>query len=152
MTYYLYIDGEEVAYTDAYGSGAEEIFDDVTVAAGESVSVRVEAEVEAYGSLGDVKDVYLFLGGVDEFGKDVQYAKARLMTIKVKDAGSAKIEATTARNTVLRSSSNATLAEFTVKPANADETVKLDELTIALSGAAVTAGLGGNIFILLDIC
>jgi hypothetical protein len=61
------------------------------------------------------------------------------MTIKVKEAGSAKIEATTARNTVLRSSSNATLAQFTVKPADGEEGVKLDQLTIALSGTNMPA-------------
>jgi hypothetical protein len=31
ITYHLYINGEEVADTDTYGSGSEEIFDDVVV-------------------------------------------------------------------------------------------------------------------------
>jgi hypothetical protein len=47
VAYHLYIDDDEVAYTDAYGENAYEMFDDVTVKAGASVKVRVEAEVEA---------------------------------------------------------------------------------------------------------
>ena len=49
VTYYLYIEGKEVASVDAYGIGAEETFNDIVVKAGESVKVRVVAEVEAYG-------------------------------------------------------------------------------------------------------
>ena len=138
VTYYLYVDGEEVAYTDSYNSWAEEIFDDVRVKAGESVKIRLEAEVEAYGSTGSIENLYLVLGGTDEFGKDVQYAKARVMTIKVKESGSAKIEASASRNTVLRAASNATLAQFTVK--SDEEGVKLDELKIT-----VAAGTGATL-------
>ena len=52
VTYYVYLNGEEeyVAAVDSYGTGGEEIFDDVLVEAWKSVDVRVEAEVEAYGN------------------------------------------------------------------------------------------------------
>ena len=63
------------------------------------------------------------------------------MTIKVKESGSVVISAATSRNTVLRSASNAVIAEFTVKPANGDEGLTLDELTFTAthSGTAFTA-------------
>lgn len=50
ITYYLYVDGEEVASVDAYGQKAEETFDDIEVKAGKSVDIKVVAEVEAYGN------------------------------------------------------------------------------------------------------
>jgi hypothetical protein len=50
ITYHLFIDGDEVADTDLYGSGNAYTFSDVEVEAGKSVNVKVEAEIEAYGS------------------------------------------------------------------------------------------------------
>jgi hypothetical protein len=63
------------------------------------------------------------------------------MKINIKEAGAVKVEASAARNTVLRAASNANLATFTVKAADSDEGVKLDELkiTLGLSGADLTA-------------
>ena len=43
------------------------------------------------------------------------------MTIKVKESGSVTVSAATSRNTVLRTASNAVIAEFTVKPSNGEE-------------------------------
>jgi hypothetical protein len=63
----------------------------------------------------------LYLGGKDEFNKDIQEAHAKLMTMKVKESGSATISAGASANTVLRKSSNAKLAEFYVKPSNGEE-------------------------------
>jgi hypothetical protein len=50
ITYYVFVDGEEVGDTDQYGSGNKENFSEVLVGAGKSVKVKVEAEVEAYTS------------------------------------------------------------------------------------------------------
>jgi hypothetical protein len=61
VTYYLYIEGKEVASVDNYGTGAEETFDDILVKAGESVKVRVVAEVEAYGAAQTLANRYVVL-------------------------------------------------------------------------------------------
>ena len=46
----MFIDDEEVADTSALGSGNEEAFSNVRVNADETVKIKVEAEVEAYGT------------------------------------------------------------------------------------------------------
>jgi hypothetical protein len=63
ITYNLYLGDDEdpVASVDAYGSGAEEIFNDVEVEPGKSIKVKVVAEVEAYGDTGTVAGVQLVL-------------------------------------------------------------------------------------------
>lgn len=137
ITWHLFIDGEEVADTTSFGSGNYEPFSDVELKAGESVRVKVEAEVEAYGSAGattgDIKDIKIYLGGVDDFGKDIQEANAKVMNIKIKESGSVTVSAGAAKSTVLRKSSNAKLAEFTIKPANGEDGLTLDSLVIQLS-------------------
>ena len=152
IAYHLYVDGEEVAYTESYGSNNEEIFDDVEVKAGESVKVRVEAEVEASANAGKVENVYVVLGGVDAQDQPVKDAKARVMVMNIKEAGSAKIEAAAAKNTVLRAANNSLLAEFVVKPANDDEGLKLNDITFTLtrSGTGVTATYADKIEVLFD--
>ena len=138
VTWHLFIDGEEVADTSSFGSGNYEPFSDVELKAGESVNVKLEAEVEAYGSGGEIKDIKLYLGGVDEFSKDIQEANATIKNIKVKESGSVTVSAGASKSTVLRKSSNAKLAEFVVKPANGEDDLTLDELTILLSGANIS--------------
>ena len=132
ITYYLSIDGEEVADTDMFNS--EETFSDILVKAGKSVSVKLEAEIEAYGSTGTYEGIKLALGGHDVNDKDLTDASAAIKTIKVKESGSITVTAGTSRNTVLLKSSTANLAEFTVKPANWDDWVTLDSLKFTLSG------------------
>jgi len=119
ITYYLSIDGEEVADTDMFN--AEESFSDVLVKAGKTVSVTLEAEVEAYGSTGTYEGIKLALGGHDVNDKDLTDATAPIKTIKVKESGSITVSAGAARNTVLLKSSTANIAEFTVKPANGED-------------------------------
>ena len=153
ITFHLYIDGEEVADVDTFGasSGDAYTFSDVEVKAWESVKVKVEAEVEAYGSTWDAKDIQLYLGGVDEFGKDIQEAHAKIMNIKVKESGSVIVSAATSRNTVLRSASNAVIAEFTVKPANGDEGLTLDDIKFEFSTSWDNkAFTGGQLEVLID--
>jgi hypothetical protein len=94
ITYYLYVDGEEVGSTDSYGSGAEETFSNIKVKAGESVNIKVVAEVDAVeGEKGLLTGLQLVLGGTDEFDKDVKESSAKLMGLKVVDKGSVNIEA-----------------------------------------------------------
>ena len=138
VTWHLFVNGEEVAETDLFGSGNEESFSDVELKAGETASIKVEAEVEAYGSTGDIKDIKVYLGGTDEFGKDIQWANAKVMNIKVKESGSAVISAGTSANTVLRKSSNAKLAEFYIKPSNGEDDLTLDDLALSISGATIS--------------
>ncbi len=145
VTYYLYINDDEVASVDAYGSGAEEMFDDVEVKAGESVNVRVVAEVEAYGYTGTLTGIQAVLGGTDEFGKDVEYKAAKLVEMKILDNGSVKIEAGASRNTVLKTSTNEELATFTVKSDSSTST-ELNEVIFTITG-----GTGADAFTRDDV-
>ena len=145
ITYYLYVNGDEVASVDAYGTGAEETFDDVEVKAGQSVDIKVVAEVEAYGSGATLSGIQLVLGGTDEFGKDVEYKAAKLVDIKIVDKWSIKVEAGASRNTVLRTSNNQTLAEFSVKSSSSTST-ELTDLVFTIAG-----GTGAEAFTKDDV-
>ncbi len=140
ITYNLYLGDDEdpVASTDGYGSGAEEIFNDVEVKAWETIKVKVVAEVEAYGDTGTVAGVQLVLWGTDEFGKDVEYKAAKLMDMKVVEKGAASITAGETTKTVLRKAKNKVLAQFTVKPADWASSVEIEELSFKLAWASIT--------------
>ena len=140
ITYHLYINGEEVADTDTYGSGSEEIFDDIVVDAWKSVDVVVKAEAEAYGATWSITWLQLVLWGTDDFGKDVTYKSAKLIDMKVVEKGAVKVEAGASKNTVLRTSTNQALAEFTVKSSSSSST----ELTDMVF--TITAGTGAEAF------
>jgi len=118
ITYTLFVNDKEITSTDGYGSGAQEMFDDIKVRAGESVDVRVVAEVEAYGSKATLKDIYLVLGGTDEFSKDVEDKATKIMGIKIVDQGNVSVESPSSAKTVLYKAKNQKIAEFTVKPAD----------------------------------
>ena len=142
VTYYLYIEGKEVASVDAYGTGAEEQFDDVVVKAGESVKVRVVAEVEAYGTAPEtLANRYVVLGGTDDFDKDVEYKAAKLMDMKIVEKGSVNIQAGAVAKTVLQKAKNQVLAQFTVRPADGSSSVEIEEISFSLtaSGDAVNS-------------
>ncbi len=134
ITYYLYVDGSDdyVASVDAYGPKAEETFDDIEVKAGKSVDIRVVAEVEAYGNTWTISWVQVVLWGTDEFGKDVEYKGAKLVDMKIVEDGSVKVDGGGANNTVLKTSNNEVLGEFTVKASN-DVTTELNELTFTIT-------------------
>ena len=140
ITYHLYINGDEVADTDSYGSGSEEIFDDIVVDAWKSVDVVVKAEAEAYGATWSITWLQLVLWGTDDFGKDVTYKSAKLIDMKVVEKGAVKVEAGASKNTVLRTSTNQALAEFTVKSSSSSST----ELTDMVF--TITAGTGAEAF------
>jgi hypothetical protein len=63
----LFVDGEEVADTDVINTGSDldkvsmESFSDIRVKAGESVKVKVEAEVEAYGNADTLPTFRLYI-------------------------------------------------------------------------------------------
>ena len=149
ITYHLYVNGEEVADTDTYGSGAEEIFDDVVVEAGKSVDILVKAQAEAYGSTWSIEWLKLVLWGTDEYGKDVAYKNAKLVDLKVVEKGAVKVEAGASKNTVLRTSNTQDLAEFTVKSSNSAST-QLTDLVFTIAGSG-TAGVDFDSFTKDDI-
>lgn len=139
ITFYVFVDGEEIGDTDQFGSGNNENFSDVLVEAGKSVKVKVEAEVEAY-TTGSSYDYTLVLAGEDKNGNDAGEASDTLVTIKTKESGSVKVDAWTAKNTVLLKAKNQNIAEFVIKPSNSsDEDLTLDELVISFSWDAVDA-------------
>jgi hypothetical protein len=71
ITFYVSVDGEEVATVDAWGEKNEESFNDIKVKAGESVKVKVEAEIEAYGKLTTSDEAYtIVLRGSDANGNE----------------------------------------------------------------------------------
>ena len=144
VTYYLYIEGKEVASVDAYGTGAEEVFDDVLVKAGESVKVRVVAEVEAYGDTATLADRYLVLGGTDNFDKDVDYKAAKVMDMKIVEKGSVNITAGAIAKTVLLKAKNQKIAEFTVKPANGASSVEIETISFALVNSNTSEGINSD--------
>ena len=125
-------------------SGAEESFSDVEIEAGKSVDVKVEAEVEAYGTTGALDSYRLFLMWTDMNGnEDTGKGDDALVEMSIKVSGSTKID-TTAKDTVLLKANNQTLAKFTVKPSNSnDDGITLDTLSFtATSGAAGTLSSG----------
>lgn len=152
-TFYLFIDGEEVGDTNTFGS--EESFSDVRIKAGESVKVKVEAEVEAY----DTTIPYTFptltleLKGTDTNGNDdTGRGSDDLATMKVKASGSTTIDAASSKNTVLLKAKNQTIAEFIVKPSNKDdEDLMLDDVVVVVKTTDGTVALtGGQIKVKVD--
>ena len=141
ITFYVSIDGEEVGDTDKFGSGNNENFSDVKVEAGKSVKVKVEAEVETYASWVTYDGYTLVLAGEDKNGNDAGEASENLVKFKTKESGSVKVEAGTAKNTVLLKAKNQNIAEFMVKPSNStDEDLTLDSLKISFTwDATITA-------------
>ena len=138
VTFYLSIDGDEVADTDTLGS--EESFSDVRVKAGESVKIKVEAEVEAYDATipTSAASYQIELKGTDMNGnEDTGKGSERLMNIKIKAKGSVTIPSTSEAKTALLKAANTTVAKFTVKPSNNNEGLMLEDMTL-------TATVDGN--------
>ena len=131
VTFYLSVDGEEVADTDTLNS--EESFSDVRVNAGESVKVKVEAEVEAYDDAvpSSVASYQIELKGTDMNGnEDTGRGSERLMNIKIKAKGSVTIPSTTEAKTALLKAANTTVAKFTIKPSNGNEGIMLEDFVL----------------------
>jgi hypothetical protein len=57
--------------------------------------------------------------------------------MKIRESGSTSVSATTTKNTVLLKAKNSTIAEFTIKPSNADDT-DLDLDNFVLTGTKRT--------------
>lgn len=141
VTFYLLINGNEVANTNTLGQ--YETFSEVLVKAKESVKVKVEAEVEAYGAIETFPSRTLILKGTDANGNEnTGKGSDTLVTMETRESGTTSISAGASRNTVLLKKKNQKLAEFTVKPSNPDDkdlTLDTFELDFAGSDPAITA-------------
>jgi hypothetical protein len=128
-TFYLYIDGDEVATMDP---NKTETFTDILVKNGESVKVKVEAEISTDVASGTVYQFELNVSGDDENGNsNAGAAKKSLVDIKVVEKGTFNIaEKGKNRNTVLLRG-KASIAQFTIKPSNNSEGLKLEDLYIS---------------------
>ena len=145
ITFYLFVDGEEVADTNIVNSIYDltspnlntETFSDVRVKAGEKVKVKVEAEVEAYGTTAGKlpatnKNFRLFLLGTDMSGnEDTGKGEEDLISMETKAKGSVTVPSTTEAKTALLRAQNTTIAKFTVKPSNGNEGITLEELVLS---------------------
>jgi hypothetical protein len=131
-TFYVSIDGEEVATIDAFGETNEESFSDIKVKAGESVKVKVEAEVEAYGSTTATDRAYtIVLRGSDANGNEnTGKGSDTTASMRIKSQGSVTIPATSTAKNALLKAQNSVIAEFTIKPSNNNEGITLDELVL----------------------
>ena len=145
VTFYLFIDGEEVADTDVINTGSNvktvnaESFSDVRVKAGESVKVKVEAEIEAYGTGETNSDLALYLYGTDMSGnEDTGRWTDNLVEIEIKAKGSVTIPSDNQSKTALLKASNVKVASFRVKPSNGSEWITLEDIVLNVSGVEVT--------------
>jgi hypothetical protein len=132
ITFYVFIDGEEIATLD---DGEEDTFTDILVKAGESVKVKVEAEVYTDVEDSTVRDYQLTLSGEDDNGNSNSgTAKDNTVGIKTVKSGTVNIVSSSTKNTVLLRARNTELATFTIKPSNNNEGLTLE--SIYLTGTA----------------
>ena len=135
-TFYLIIDGEEVATLDP---NKEETFSDIEIDADESVKVVVEAEINTDSPSGVVLNYSLELRGDDDNGNaNAGNAKKNLVDIKVVEKGTFSITNGSSKNTVLLKARGTSIAQFTIKPSNNNEGLTLEDIILTgyyMSGA-----------------
>ena len=125
-TFYLKIDGEEVATIDV---DKEETFSDIEIDANESVKVVVEAEINTDKASGQVLTYSLELKGDDDNGNsNAGSAKKNLVDIKVVEKGTFSITNGASKDTVLLKARGVSIAQFTIKPSNNNEGLTLEDI------------------------
>jgi len=140
ITFYVTIDGESVATIDPQ---EEETFSEILVKAGESVKVKVEAEISA----DEVEALWtytLILKGRDNNDND-DAGKAEENLVEMRIVGKGTVSVTnekSSKNTVLLKARNTTLAEFTIKPSNNNEGLTLEDVVI--TGTIGNNPISGN--------
>ena len=127
VTFYLTIDGDEVATLDPC---KWETFSDIEIAANESVKVKVEAEINTESNASSLKYTLELEGDDDNGNSNAWNAKKNLVDIKVVDKGTFSITNGTSKNTVLLKSRWESIAQFTIKPSNNNEWLTLEDLII----------------------
>ena len=136
VTFYLLIDGDEVADAKLNGTTATSTFSNVEIDSNASVKVVVEAEVDAKAGTGSLGKYQLTLKWEDENGNDAGNASKNTVELKVVEKGSITVNTSSSeKKTVLRKSSNVAIAEFTVKPSNSSSEVDLEDIQFTLSWA-----------------
>ena len=149
-TFYLFVDGQEVGeYDDVVLTGLTtstvkdttpaEDFDEVLVEKGKSVTIKVEAEIDATNE--GSYDYSLFVWWKDDNDNTPSgIASDEMVTINLVNKGSVTIPtSSSSKNTVLLKAKNATLATFTVKPSNNNEGLTLENIifTGTIGGGAM---------------
>ena len=149
MTVYLYIDGKPVADSELKVKNSEweagDTFTNVLVKAGETVDVELKAQVDADSVVdanGDTitakliisKRFTLYIWWEDENGNPNAWkADKQTSKISVVSKGTAEVETSKARKTVLLRWVSDAIAEFTVKPSGGSsfdlESVRFDKPT-----------------------
>ena len=133
LTFYVFVDGNEVATLDA--GDPEYEFKDILVKAGNSVKVKVEAEAYPEAETPNPVDFEITLSWVDENDNEAGKASEDLVGIKFVEKGSVIVSTTTAaKDTILLMAKGSDLAKFTVKPSNSNEGLYLENLTLSIAG------------------
>ena len=140
FTFYLFLDGEEVANADL---GEDQSFSNVLVKAGESVNVKVEAEVDAAEAASSryYRDFSLLLDGEDMNNVDITTLQEPCAELKVVSKGQVKVEGDNKSDTVLLKGKNKSIATFVIKPDSKadDETLVLENITLQVIANKGTA-------------
>ncbi len=142
VTFYLYIDGKEVAsqeYSAAYAPIASidadfawESFSNILVKKWEKVSIKVEANVNAEYKDGSTYSPTILIKWEDKDWNTAGFANEAAWKIKVVSAGSVTISesAITPKESVLVNDTNVNLARFTVKSSKNTEGMTLKNFTL----------------------
>ena len=157
-TFYVTIDGEEydadfdtsatmiAKYTNGAAVGD---IDDIEVADGKSVNVKVEIEVVPTSTAGTANTFNIKLEWEDEDNNTAGEADEDTVKVKVVTQGSLNINSTT-KNTVLLKSDR-TLAEFRIKPnKSGDDDVVLNYLDIEVTKGAATRVTNDKLKVVVD--
>lgn len=144
IEYYVFIDGTEVGNTSSVGS--EEIFSDVKVKDGASVTVKVEAVVTADDTTLRTYDMTLYLEWEDNDGNRAGVASDAVKTFKTVAKGGVEVSTSASKKTIALKQSNSNIATFTVKPSNTNDEVMLEDLVISVHNDTTNAYLADTEF------
>jgi hypothetical protein len=143
VEFHVYVDGTEVGSESLNGTSAKIFVNDVVVAKGKSVPVKVVANGYFVKDATHTTDTYNYtikVNGEDKDGNAAGVASASLVTIKNVDTGSVTVTDTnTNRSTVVLKNSNITLGKFVVKSTNKASETNLENFKFSLAGGTMTA-------------
>ena len=143
VEFHVYVDGTEVGSESLNGTSAKIFVNDVVVAKGKSVPVKVVANGYFVKDATHTTDTYNYtikVNGEDKDGNAAGVASASLVTIKNVDTGSVTVTDTnTNRSTVVLKNSNITLGKFVVKSTNKASETNLENFKFSLVGGTMTA-------------
>ena len=143
LEFHVYVDGTEVGSEQLNGTSAKIFVNDVVVAKGKSVPVKVVANGYFVKDATHTTDTYTYtikVNGEDKDGNAAGVASASLVTIKNVDTGSVTVTDTnTNRSNVVLKNSNITLGKFVVKSTNKASETNLENFKFSLAGGTMTA-------------